>query len=157
MFPTPRAEYGHNIGYRTSAYLFTVLSSGPEHGMLNGKTCASAQCSHMKIHNDGLQGTNPAETGRTQSTPQPGGTTGLPPGHTIAGHEGDSVQISGISQHLAESNALDTQQRENRVAHLTAQYAKGNYQVNAAALSSKLVSNSLGSAGSGGSGEGGHK
>jgi anti-sigma28 factor (negative regulator of flagellin synthesis) len=128
--------------------------------MLNGKSCASARFSHMKIHNDGLQGTNPLETGRTTGTPQTGGTSGLPSGHTIAGHEGDSVQISGISQHLAESNALDTQQRENRVAQLASQYAKGNYQVNAAALSHKLVSNSLGSggsSGSGGNGQGGHK
>lgn len=104
----------------------------------------------MKIHNDGLQGTNPLETGRTQGAPQPGSLTGLP-GHSIAGHEGDSVQISGISQHLAESNALETQHREARVAALAALYAKGQYQVNAAALSRKLVSNSIAA------GEGGQK
>jgi len=104
----------------------------------------------MKIHSDGLQGTNPLETGRTQSTPQTGGVSGLP-GQTIAGHEGDSVQISGISQHLAESNALESQQRENRVAELAALYSKGNYQVDAAALSGKLVSDSIAA------GEGGQK
>jgi len=102
----------------------------------------------MKIHNDGLQGTNPLETGRTQGLQQPGNTQGLP-GQTIAGHEGDSVQISGISQHLAESNALDSQQRETRVAQLAALYSKGQYQVNAAALSQKLVSNSISTGGSG--------
>jgi anti-sigma28 factor (negative regulator of flagellin synthesis) len=44
---------------------------------------------------------------------------------------------------LAESNALDSQQRENRVAQLSALYAKGHYQVDAAALSRKLVSHSV--------------
>lgn len=106
----------------------------------------------MKIHNDGLQGTNPLETGRTQGTPHTGGVNGNAlPGQTIAGHEGDSVQISGISQHLAESNALDSKQREARVHELAAQYAKGNYNVNAKALSQKLVSNSISG------GQGGHK
>jgi anti-sigma28 factor (negative regulator of flagellin synthesis) len=104
----------------------------------------------MKIHSEGLQGTNPLETGRTQGTPPPESKSGLP-GQTIAGHEGDSVQISGISQHLAESNALDSKQRENRVSELTALYAKGNYKVDAGALSRKLVSNSISS------GEGGAK
>lgn len=105
----------------------------------------------MKIHNDGLQGNNPVETGRTQNTPQVGGLNRALPGQTVAGHEGDSVQISGISQHLAESNALDAQQRENRVSQLSALYAKGQYQVEASALSHKLVSNSIAA------GEGGHK
>ena len=113
-----------------------------------GKSCATAESSHMKIHNDGLQGTNPLETGRTQNPQHPGGVSGLP-GQTIAGHEGDSVQISGISQHLAESNALDNKNRDTRVAALAALYAKGQYHVNAAALSQKLVSNSI-AAGEGG-------
>jgi len=106
----------------------------------------------MKIQNNGLQGTNPLETGRTQGVPTTGGANGAN-GHTIAGHEGDTVQISGISQQLAESNALDGKQRENRVAELAAQYAKGQYQVNAAALSQKMVSGSI----SGTGGEGGHQ
>jgi len=105
----------------------------------------------MKIHNDGLQGSNPVETGRTQNTPQVGGLNRALPGHTVDGHEGDSVQISGISQHLAESNALDAQQRENRVSQLASLYAKGQYHVDASALSHKLVSNSIAS------GEGGEK
>lgn len=107
----------------------------------------------MKIYNDGLQGTNPLETGRTQGAQLPGGAAGLN-GHTVAGHEGDTIQISGISQHLAESNALDAKQRETRVAELAALYAKGQYHVNSAALSQKLVSNSIGS-GSGPAGNGG--
>ena len=95
----------------------------------------------MKIHNDGLQGTNPLETSRTQATPPTG--AGSLKGQTVSGHDGDTVQISGISQQLAESNAIDGKQRENRVAALAAQYAKGQYHVDAAALSQKLVSNSI--------------
>jgi len=102
----------------------------------------------MKIQTDGLQGSNPLETGRTQGVPQQGGVGGAH-GSTVAGHEGDTVQISGISQQLAESNALDGKQRETRVAQLTALYGKGQYQVSSAALSQKLVSNSI-SGGEGG-------
>jgi anti-sigma28 factor (negative regulator of flagellin synthesis) len=108
----------------------------------------------MKIHNDGLQGTNPLETGRTQGPQLPAGATGLN-GQTVAGHEGDTIQISGISQHLAETNALDAKQRETRVAELAALYAKGQYHVNSASLSQKLVSNSIGSSGGGPAGNGG--
>lgn len=107
----------------------------------------------MKIHNDGLQGTNPLETGRTQGSQIPGGGTALN-GQTVAGHEGDTVQISGFSHHLAESNTLDAKQRETRVAELAVLYAKGQYHVNAAALSQKLISNSIGP-GSGTAGNGG--
>ena len=96
----------------------------------------------MKIQNNGLQGTNPLETGQTQATPPTTGAGSLK-GHTVSGHDGDTVQISGISQQLAESNAIDGKQRENRVAALAAQYAKGQYHVDAAALSQKLVSNSI--------------
>lgn len=107
----------------------------------------------MKIHNDGLQGTNPLEAGRTQGTQQPGGAAGLN-GRTVSGTEGDTVQISGISQHLAESNALDAQQRASHVAQLASQYAKGQYHVSASALSGKLVSGSIGGgAASGGGGK----
>jgi len=110
----------------------------------------------MKIHSDGIQGQNPLETGRTQGTAQPGGAGGAH-GQTVAGHEGDTVEISGISQQLAESNALDGKQRETRVNELTALYSKGQYNVNSAALSQKLVSHSINSGESGSPGEGGSK
>lgn len=110
----------------------------------------------MKIHSDGIQGSNPLETGRTQGTTQPGGVGGGR-GQTIAGHEGDTIQISGISQQLADSNAIDGKQRENRVSELAALYAKGQYPVNAAALSSKLVSASITGGENGTPGQGGSK
>lgn len=98
----------------------------------------------MKIHNNNLPGTTPLDATRTQPAPQTGAGSGLT-GKTIAGHEGDSVQISGISAHLTDANALDTQQRANRVAELAAQYARGSYQVDASSLSNALISNSIGS------------
>jgi len=97
----------------------------------------------MKIQNDALQGSNPLETGRTQSTPQTGGGSTLA-GHKVSGHDGDSVVISGLSTHLSEANSLDSRQRENRVAELSALYAKGQYRVNNAELSRKLVAHSVG-------------
>jgi anti-sigma28 factor (negative regulator of flagellin synthesis) len=118
-----------------------------------GKPCAVAAAVFMKIHTDGLQGANQLETGRTQSTPHTGSAGGANGGNTIAGHDGDTVEISGISQQLADSNAVDGKQRENRVAELAALYAKGQYQVDAAALSQKLVASSI----TGGEVDGGSK
>jgi anti-sigma28 factor (negative regulator of flagellin synthesis) len=95
----------------------------------------------MKIQNDALQGSNPLETGRTQSTPQTGG--GTLAGHKVSGHDGDSVEISGLSTQLSQANSLDNRQRDNRVAELAALYAKGQYRVNSAELSRKLVDQSV--------------
>lgn len=97
----------------------------------------------MKIYNNGVQGSNPLETGRTQGAAPTGSGHGLA-GRKVAGQEGDSVEISGISAHLAEANAADAQQRAARVAHLSALYAKGEYHVNSANLSHALVSQSVG-------------
>ncbi len=102
----------------------------------------------MKIQNDALQGSTPLETGRTQSTPQITGS-GLTARHGVSGHGGDSVEISGLSTQVSESNALDSRQRETRIAQLAAIYAKGEYRVNGAALSKKMVDHSVG-AGEGG-------
>ena len=93
----------------------------------------------MKIQNEGIQGSTPLETGRTQgAAPTTGGAVG---GRKIAGSEGDSVEISGISVQLAHSNAVDGQQRANRVAELSALYARGQYHTNSAKLSRALISN----------------
>ncbi len=97
----------------------------------------------MKIHNDGLQGSAPLETGRTQGTQ--GSTPGQSSGsRTVTGHDGDSVAISGISSQVSDANAADQTKRAQRVAELEALYARGGYQVNADALSKSLVSNALG-------------
>jgi len=101
----------------------------------------------MKIQNEGLQGSAPLETNRTQ--PAAPGTTNRVGGQTITATGGDSVEISGISSHLAETNAADGQQRESRVAELAAQYARGEYHVDAAKLSNAMVSHALGTGASG--------
>ncbi|PWU07560.1 MAG: hypothetical protein C5B51_09790 [Terriglobia bacterium] len=97
----------------------------------------------MKIQNDALQGSTPLETGRTQSTTLPAGAHALA-GHKAAGHDGDSVEISGLSAHLSEANGVDARQREARVAELAALYAKGEYRVNPAQLGRKLVDHAIG-------------
>jgi anti-sigma28 factor (negative regulator of flagellin synthesis) len=96
----------------------------------------------MKIQNDGLTGSNPLESGRTAPVTSPANSS-VPGGSKISGAEGDSVEISGISSRLAESNATDGVQRENRVSQLAALYARGEYQVNSSSLSRALVSQSL--------------
>ncbi len=99
----------------------------------------------MKIQNDGIQGSNPIETGRTQNT-QPARAANRLAGQKVAGTEGDSVEISGISAHLAETNSADGQQRAARVSQLAALYARGEYRTNAADLSKAIVSHAIGAA-----------
>jgi anti-sigma28 factor (negative regulator of flagellin synthesis) len=103
----------------------------------------------MKIQNNGIQGSTPLETERTQSAPQTsGGTT---QGRKTAGHDGDSVEISSISASLSQANSVDSQHRTNRIAELAAIHARGDYQANAQKLSQALVAHSLRAA------EGGNK
>jgi anti-sigma28 factor (negative regulator of flagellin synthesis) len=96
----------------------------------------------MKIQSDGLQGSAPLETERTQSAPQTtGGSTHG--GRKVAGHDGDSVEISSISAHLSEANSVDSQHRTNRIAELSAIHARGDYHANAEKLSRALVAHSI--------------
>ena len=97
----------------------------------------------MKIQNNGVQGPNSLETSRTQAT-TPSAGHGLA-GRKVAGHEGDSVEISGLSANVAEANATDAHQRAARVSQLAALYAKGEYHTNSAALSKALISHATGS------------
>ena len=96
----------------------------------------------MKIQSDGLQGSAPLETERTQSAPQTsGGSTHE--GRKAAGHDGDSVEISSISAHLSQANSVDSQHRTNRIAELAAIHARGDYHANAEKLSRALVAHSM--------------
>lgn len=96
----------------------------------------------MKIQNNGSLGSAPLETTRTQPAPNEASSSPTA-GRTISGHDGDSVEISGISARVAEANLSDSQQRTNRVADLAALYSRGGYQVNAASLSGALVSQAV--------------
>lgn len=96
----------------------------------------------MKIQNNGSPESAPLESARAQPAPQGTKSSGTL-GQTISGHDGDSIQISSMSTSLADANAADGQQRANRVAELAALHSRGGYQVNAANLSSTLVSQAL--------------
>ena len=96
----------------------------------------------MKIQNDGSLGSAPLETTRAQPSP-PTAAGSSSAGLTISGHDGDSVEISGLSARVADANAAEGQQRANRVAELAALHSRGGYQVNAANLSSALVSQAI--------------
>jgi len=95
----------------------------------------------MKIQNDGSLGSAPLETTRAQPSPRAAGSASA--GLTLSGHDGDSVEISGLSARVADANAADSQQRTNRVAELAALHSRGGYQVNAANLSSAMVSQAV--------------
>jgi anti-sigma28 factor (negative regulator of flagellin synthesis) len=92
----------------------------------------------MKIQNNGLPGSAPLETARAQPAPPEAGSS-VAAGQTVAGLDGDSIEISSMSARVAQANAADGQQRANRVEALAALHANGGYQVNAASLSSTLV------------------
>jgi anti-sigma28 factor (negative regulator of flagellin synthesis) len=96
----------------------------------------------MKIQNDGSAGSAQLETTRAQPAPSEASSSAAAR-QSISGHDGDSVEISGISTRVADANATDSQQRANRVAELTALHSRGGYQVNAANLSSALVSQAV--------------
>jgi anti-sigma28 factor (negative regulator of flagellin synthesis) len=102
----------------------------------------------MKIQNDGSPGSAPLETTRAQPAPHEA-TSSTAVGRRIAGHDGDSVEISGLSARVSDANAIESRQRANRVAELTALHSSGAYHVNANNLSSALVSNAVAAAPSG--------
>jgi anti-sigma28 factor (negative regulator of flagellin synthesis) len=102
----------------------------------------------MKIQNDGSPGSAPLETTRAQPAPHEA-TSSTAVGRSIAGHDGDSVEISGLSARVSDANAIESRQRANRVAELTALHSRGAYHVNANNLSSALVSNAVAAAPSG--------
>ena len=130
------------------SYLSLIGSCLPIFGIVSASVAVGpfpweAVCpKSMKIQSDGLQGSTPLEAERTQSTTQTsGGST--PEGRKVAGHDGDSVEISSISAHLSEANSVDSQHRTNRIAELSAIHARGDYHANAEKLSRALVAHSI--------------
>lgn len=99
----------------------------------------------MKIQNNGSPGSAPLETTRAQPAPNEA-SGGLSAGRSISGHDGDSVEISSMSARVSDANAVESQQRANRVAELAALHSRGGYQVGAANLSSAIVAQAVGSA-----------
>jgi len=98
----------------------------------------------MKIQNNGSSGAAPLDNTRLQpASPDSANNRGP----SISGLDGDSVAISSMSARVSQANSADSQQRADRVAELAALHARGGYQVNAANLSSALVSQALGPGG----------
>ena len=96
----------------------------------------------IRLQNDGVAGASnsaPSQTNPTQS-----GSSITPPSGP-ASSATDQVEISSLSEGVANaSSALDAQQAE-RVSQLAATYAKGQYQVDSVQLSQALVSHALAS------------
>jgi anti-sigma28 factor (negative regulator of flagellin synthesis) len=96
----------------------------------------------MKIQNNGSPGSAPLETTRAQPAPNDLGSSAAA-GRSISGHDGDSVEISSMSARVSDANAVEGQQRANRVTELAALHSRGGYQVSAANLSNVLITQAV--------------
>jgi anti-sigma28 factor (negative regulator of flagellin synthesis) len=96
----------------------------------------------MKITSDTLDGALAPQTSRAQETARnhdgADRTTEAPRGG------GDSVQISGLSSRMMDVASTDEARMANRVATLSAIYARGEYRTDSAKLSRAIVSHALG-------------
>lgn len=84
----------------------------------------------------------PVQTGRTSST-RPADTTGSnsPAGQSAS--SGDNVQLSGISDKVAQTLRNDASVQAEKINQITAAVQSGTYQVNAKAVSHALVKQAL--------------
>ena len=94
----------------------------------------------MRIHNDGTAGPAASQAVPVDGAAQPGSTTRA---SSISGSGADQVEISSLSGNIAASVAGLAGRQAARVSQLAAQYAKGDYHVNALQLSRALVSGAL--------------
>jgi hypothetical protein len=96
----------------------------------------------MRIQTDGLAGAAGLETSRAQET-NGVAQSGKQRGAGASGSPLDSVQISGLSERIAEASADLDAQSDQRVNALAALYASGKYEVDSKSLSRSMVSQSL--------------
>jgi anti-sigma28 factor (negative regulator of flagellin synthesis) len=99
---------------------------------------------NMKIQGEGLSGANALEISRTQD-PKADSTGSRHNASGIAAYGGDSVSVSNLASKIAQSSLADEHLMANRVSHLAALYARGEYRPDSASLSRALVSQSLSS------------
>jgi flagellar biosynthesis anti-sigma factor FlgM len=95
-----------------------------------------------------LSGANIAQAGRTT------GTAGAENARNTArstgtAERGDEVRLSGLAGRIAGAMDADASQRASRVAELTATVQSGRYEVNARAVASAMLDESLASHASG--------
>ncbi|MGH9719662.1 MAG: flagellar biosynthesis anti-sigma factor FlgM [Bryobacteraceae bacterium] len=93
----------------------------------------------MKIHDRSQPGTGATQgTGRTEAV-ESQGTAGVRRGRV----EGDSAELSGLAGKVAETITGESPERLARLESLRAVVASGRYQVDAQAVSKKLVDEAL--------------
>jgi len=96
----------------------------------------------IRLQNDGVAGASTSAASQTNLTQSGSSAT---PASGLGSSAADQVEISSLSENVANaSSALETQQAE-RVSHLAAVYAQGQYQVDSVQLSHALVSHALAS------------
>jgi hypothetical protein len=95
----------------------------------------------MRVNDRNLAGTTAAETGRTPETNKTGN------GESAHGSRGtrspDRVELSGTLQRLSQALGTAGDQRSSRVDALSAMYAAGKYQPDAAVISRAMVAEAV--------------
>jgi flagellar biosynthesis anti-sigma factor FlgM len=96
------------------------------------------------IDNLSLSGSNAAQAGRTAGSGAVDRSRHADTPKAAPAASGDQVRLSGLSGKIGSAMNADAAQRAAHVAKLTAAVRGGTYKVDAQALSSAMVSESLG-------------
>jgi flagellar biosynthesis anti-sigma factor FlgM len=95
----------------------------------------------MKVNDPNLQGPSGlGSTGASRVTRTNSQTT--PTGAPVSGDGKDGVELSGLAQAL-RSLDVDSPERQAKVDALARTYARGNYQVDAAATAGGIIDDAL--------------
>lgn len=97
----------------------------------------------MRITSDTLDGALAPQTGKAQETERLHVEEQRATAAAASGGA-DSVQISGLSARIRDVASADEARMAGRVAVLSAQYARGDYNPDPSILSRTLVSHALG-------------
>lgn len=108
----------------------------------------------LRIQNDAPGGINSQGINGTQNTGHANGAAGANRGYGISGSPStDQVDVSDSASTISDGISLDGAQHSARVQQLSALYASGNYHVDAAKVSSAIVSQGITGTGGAGTGE----
>ncbi len=99
----------------------------------------------MISDNVSLSGTNIAQADRTSVTAPAERLRNAGTQKTDAASREDQVRLSGLTGRIAGAMAVDSAQRETRVAELTEAVRSGAYKVNAMEVAGALLDESLAS------------
>lgn len=95
---------------------------------------------NLKIEPDSLAGSKPLEASRTNESAKTAHSAQL---GTQAAASGDTVTLSGLSARIAETVSAGEVHAGRRVSELAAQYARGQYHVEAKTLGRAIVQHAL--------------